>query len=332
MKSLHFIALASFCASFSAANGQALGVAGNFNDFILGNATQSNVDAQGIYAVGGNANFTDFTINSGFEPLYSGYGMITGGTYTNSYAAVGGGVYSGSTFTAVDPTIKGGIASDGSVNLSGFGTVTGNITYGTSYSNLSTTVMGSVGHTTTSSPLDFGADGTFLRNLSESLAGQASNGTTTLSGSNLTLTGTNATLDVFSVTAAQLAASTNLQISAPSTATVLVNVAGTSESLSGGLSLSGVNASHVLYNFADATSLSMSGIGVLGTILAPNGALNFSTGDIDGEIIAGSLTGSVESHNNQFDGDLPSGSPEPVTLAMPAVLVGLWLRRRLKAA
>jgi choice-of-anchor A domain-containing protein len=271
-------------------------------------------------------------VNSGNHSLYSGYGLIAGGTYGNTFATINGGVFAGSSFTAVDPSINGNIASNGSVNLSSFGTVNGNVSYGTSLSNANTGITGSTSHTTTSSPIDFNATGTFLKNLSTSLGGISTNGLTKLVGSNLSLSGSNSSLDVFSVTSAQLAASNNFFINAPSGATVLVNVLGTTESLQGGLSLSGVTADHVLYNFASATSLSMSGIGVEGTILAPNGALNFATGDIDGEIIAGSLTGNVESHNIGFDGQLPSGTPEPFTLGMSVALAGIWLRTRLKRA
>jgi choice-of-anchor A domain-containing protein len=333
MNKLRFLAFGFVCASVVSAHAQALGVAGNFNDFILGDATQSNVDAQGLYAVGGNANFTNMSVNSGNNALYSGWGTVVGGNYTNIYATMNGGIFAGGGFSATDPTINGNIASNGSVNLSNFGTVHGSVTYGTTYTNPNTGITGTASHGSTASPIDFGATGTFLHNLSSSLAAIGANGVTNSSGSNLSLTGSNSSLDIFSVTAAQLSASTNLVISAPTSATVIVNIIGTSASLSGGLSLVGVTADHVLYNFSNATSLTMSGIGVEGTILAPGSALNFSSGDIDGEIIADSLTGSVESHEKQFDGQLPpSGSPEPVTLGMSAFLAGAWLRKRLKKA
>ncbi len=333
MKGLRIFVFGCVCAMQISAHAQSLGVAGNFNDFIFGNATQSNVDAEGLYAVGGNANFTNMSVDTANVGGYSGYGMITGGNYTNSYATINGGVFAGGSVSAVDPSVTGNVAANGSIAFSGYGTVNGHASYGTTYSNLNTTVMGGATQSVLNSPLNFTSVESYLTNLSSSLAALSANGATSKTSlTSLTLTGTNSTLDVFSVTTAQLSGSTNLQISAPAGATVLVNVIGATGSLHGGLSLSGVTANDVLYNFSNATSLTMSGIGVLGTILAPNADLNFSSGNVDGEIIAGSLEGSVESHNYHFDGDLPSGSPEPFTLAMPAVLLGVWARKRFKRA
>jgi len=44
-----------------------LGPASPYNAFILGDATQSNSDAEGLVAVGGNATFTDYSVGSAFS-------------------------------------------------------------------------------------------------------------------------------------------------------------------------------------------------------------------------------------------------------------------------
>jgi choice-of-anchor A domain-containing protein len=329
MKHQRLIAFVSAIGLVSSTHAQTFGVASSFNDFILGNATQSNVDALGLYAVGGNANFTNLTINSNHDSLYSGYGAIVGGTYSNIYATVNGGVFGFGGVTATDPTINGNVGSDGNVLLSSFGTVNGSIVYGGTYTNPNTTVTGSATHGSPADPIDFAAAATYLKNLSTTWAAITSNGTTSLSGSTLTLTGSSSSLDVFTVTAAQLAASNDLEITAPTTASVIVNVLGSAESLSGGLTLHGIAEDHVIYNFSQATSLSFSGISILGSVLAPNAAMSFSTGNIYGNLIVGSATGSFESHDDLFNGNSPPSTPEPISmLVLPGALVTLWARRR----
>jgi hypothetical protein len=112
--------------------------------------------------------------------------------------------------------------------------------------------------------------------------------------------------------------------------------------------IGGIGADHVLYNFYGATSLTLSGVGVEGTILAPTAAVTFNNGAINGGMIAGSLVGSGETHiydgghgaSTLFDGTLPGGGdilpatavPEPASLALMAIggvaLVGYARQQR----
>lgn len=86
----------------------------------------------------------------------------------------------------------------------------------------------------------------------------------------------------------------------------------------------------VLFNFYTATSLAISGISVKGSILAPNAAVTFGNGNVEGNLIARELTGSGEAHNFLFSGSLPEISiPEPSVLALAgASLVLAGTRRR----
>ena len=85
-----------------------------------------------------------------------------------------------------------------------------------------------------------------------------------------TLTGTDTNTDYFTITSAQLAASTSLKINVATGATVIVNVNGTTDTLTGGMSITGTSISNVLFNFYNATSVSLSSIGFEGSILAPD--------------------------------------------------------------
>ena len=64
---------------------------------------------------------------------------------------------------------------------------------------------------------------------------------------------------------------------------MLVNVDGTSDSMQNfGISVNGTTREKVLFNFSQATSLSISGIAVQGSILAPRAAVNFGNGTVNG--------------------------------------------------
>jgi choice-of-anchor A domain-containing protein len=123
------------------------------------------------------------------------------------------------------------------------------------------------------------------------------NGYTSLRRGNLNLRGTHAELDIFTVTPDQLAAAKSIHIIAPVGATVLINVPGDSAGIHDlGLHLRGVDGPHILWNFYQADELSISGVGLKGSILAPEAALDFNNGQIAGTVIAGSMHG-----NGQFN-------------------------------
>ena len=46
-----------------------LGIANDFNIFVFGDHTQSNVDSEGRVAVGGNATYTDYGVGSSVAPI-----------------------------------------------------------------------------------------------------------------------------------------------------------------------------------------------------------------------------------------------------------------------
>jgi choice-of-anchor A domain-containing protein len=147
-------------------------------------------------------------------------------------------------------------------------------------------------------PLDFAAAGAELTSLSAARAALTPDGTTTNNYGTLTLTGTDPALDVFAVSSAQRAGANSLNVSAPAGASVLVNVSGTSGQMQYcGMTVSGTDRQHVVFNFAAATSLTLTGISVEGSVLAPGAEVAFNNGNLNGTLVARSLTGSGEFHN-----------------------------------
>jgi choice-of-anchor A domain-containing protein len=142
----------------------------------------------------------------------------------------------------------------------------------------------------------------------------------------LVLDGTSAAVDIFDITAAQLAnVNDPLDIVVPNGATVIINVSGTADSLGGGIYINGIQPSqtgdagaNVLFNFDDATSVSLGGQ-FTASMLAPF-AVVVGNSSIDGTIIAAQIADSGEVHNAEFTGSLPSpptaATPEPGSLVL----------------
>jgi choice-of-anchor A domain-containing protein len=187
------------------------------------------------------------------------------------------------------------------------GSVAGVIVYGGSYTkNASVGSSGaSQGH-----PIDFGSAAQTLQQLATTWSQRQANGQTTESnGGQVSFTGTDPNLDVFAAPGAEVANARSLSVKVPSGATTLINVSGPASQLKDGvINLSGTSADKVIWNFHQATELSISGIRVEGSVFAPRAAVSFSNGHIDGTVVASSLEGSGESGNTSFSGCIPTMS------------------------
>ena len=272
----------------------------DYNAFVIGSYNGHNSDVQGRLAAGGAVSLVHYGVATGLDASANGTdSLIVGGSLT----ATDGQLHYGN-------AVIGGASS-----LTRFSTPNGTVTGG--------------------SPIDFAEQATLLGSLADSLGAMAANGTTTKEWGGIKLLGTDAGLNVFTVQASDLRGANDFVITAPEGSQVLVNVVGGSASLQNmGFSVKGAAASDVLLNFYQAGSLNLGGIGIQGSILAPDASVNFNNGQLNGLLIAANYNGGGQLHDTGYTGDLltvPSGPvPEPATWAMLIAgfgLVGTALRR-----
>lgn len=261
--------------------GGALGVAGDFNVFVFGRLTQSYTDSEGRVAAGGDVSLTGYGVGSG---LANSAGqrddLVVGGNLTYNQGQV----------------FNGNIVYGGTAALQNVGLPNGTARQG--------------------APLDFAAAQSQLDALSAAFAALAANGTTADSYGTLRLTGADPTLDVFGVSGSQLATANGLNISAPAGAAVMVNVSGTADQMQYfGMTVSGTDKQHVVFNFPDATALTLAGISAQGSVLAPHADVSFSNGNLEGTLVARSLAGNGEFHNFPSQAQIPVNSPAPSGLS-----------------
>ncbi|MDY7092239.1 MAG: choice-of-anchor A family protein [Acidobacteriota bacterium] len=264
-----------------------LGTANGFNVFVFGDLDQSNTDVTGRLAVGDDATLMNFGVglalsNSGGtrDDLVVGDDL----TFTN------GQVYNG------------------------------NLVYGDIANLTSVTVLN--GTSRQDSPIDFAAEQSFLEGASAYWAGLTANGTTTVNywggpTAQIQLDGTDPDLNIFDLSGADLSAANTLNINAPAGSTVLINIDGATNQMQYfGISVNGTDRGNVLYNFFETTNLTVQGIGIQGSIFAPFAHVDFNNGNIDGTLVAASLSGYGESHHVPFTGCLPPYElpPQPASL------------------
>ncbi|MEC4813485.1 MAG: choice-of-anchor A family protein [Scytonema sp. PMC 1069.18] len=290
------------------ANASGLGIASDFNAFVLGDMNQSS-DTEGRLAVGGNAKFTNYGVGD----------RLTDSNGTRDDLIVGGTL-----------TYQGGQVFNG------------NVVYG---AGTTPTVSTPNGNIRKDSTIDFAAAGEELKALSTYLAGLTPNATTTVyNWGGVELKGQNSDLNIFKIDANVFAPGNNVNsfnINGPSSSTLLINVGGTNISMKNfGFSnnlMSGLRQ-NVLFNFYEATNIELTNIGFQGSILAPLANLKTTYGDVNGNVIVASSQGTGEYHNYRFQGNLPEMTkpkphrvPEPTTLlgiSFIAVTMGMLRRKR----
>jgi choice-of-anchor A domain-containing protein len=268
------------------AQSASLGIASNYNAFIFESMTQQNADAEGRVAVGGNATLTNFGIADRL-PNSSGTDarLVVGGNLNYN----GGQVFGGN-------GVHGGTATVANVGIPNGSFAQGN-------------------------PIDFTTAVQELTNLSTQLASlSATDSVTYYNWGGIELKSSGSGLTVFNVDGAKLSSTNYLKIETDANATVVINVSGSNVSLQNfGTNLFNTSKQNILYNFYEATQLSSSSFSFQGSVLAPKADYNFTNGNLEGTLIAKSVSGNGEYHNYQFQGNLPSFEteivPEPTNIA-----------------
>ena len=268
-----------------------LGIASNYNFFVLNDLYRSYTDAQGRVAVGRNAVLTGFGVGVSLPNSQGNRDdLIVGGNlnYNNGQVHRGSIAYGGSAVIQQNVGIPNGSARQSQV-------------------------------------IDFAMARSDLQLLSAQLAQITANSTVSFQSGILNLTGTNNKQNVFAVTGAQLSTANTLRINIPAGATALINVSGATVNFQYmGMFINNNNSDtppgqdRVLFNFYQATTLNVSGMGVKGSILAPLAVANFSNGHINGTFIALSMAnGYGEGHHYPFIGCVPSLNPTPTPTPLP---------------
>lgn len=195
------------------------------------------------------------------------------------------------------------------------GTVYGNAVVGGTTKLTNVDFQG--GELQSGSPIDFSSAGQSLLNLSKSYISDSATDAEVTSWGGINLVGTGST-NVFNLASTALAKASSLNFNG--SGSFIVNVSGSDVSIKNfGFFLNGIDKQNILFNFFEATQVTASGIGIEGSILAPKAKVEFNNGQMNGTLVAASLSG-----NGQFNhvGRPPVEQP-PASVPEPAALAGL---------
>jgi choice-of-anchor A domain-containing protein len=271
---------------------QDLGVAGQFNLFAGGNFSAQNGDIQGPLAAGGNVSLQHFTVDSANDPAVKGAELVAGGNLSFTNGSIGGNHVADYRGTVAETRVS----------------------------------PGSFQRVRAHEPFSFASTFSSLDQVSSSLAGAAQPSFDTVGqgpGGALKLTEASGGSgpNIFHVTASQLAAAKEVDLSVQAGSTVIIDVTGSAVDFSdlADVSVNGsessATASELLWNFPSASAISYGsgGLSWLGSILAPRANLALGTGEFHGNVVAGGNVAyreGSEVHDQFFDGCLP---PPPTT-------------------
>lgn len=310
------------------ASGSVLGTAGYYNEFIFGDIAQEDTDSQGQVAAAGSVAYYNMSVASEVQTANPSYpDLVVGGNLTWANGSVGyfSDINSGASIYKKGDIVVGGTATIAQ-NNGGSSVAFGSLT------------------TSAALPFNFATEQSYLQGMSTFWAGLAATGSSSVKPGEVFLTGTNPALNIFTLSAADIVQNIGFHINVPYGATTLINISGQSAQMQNfGFYFNELDANYdtlglfpdelILYNFFEATALTIAGIEVHGTVLAPWADTLFDNGHIEGNLIARSLLGTGEAHNELFNGKLPNHPvPEPATvILLGGGLIGVAaVRRRLK--
>ena len=273
---------------------------GGASAYAIGDFSAWNSATQGAIVAGGNVTLSSYAVNQNNLDAYGSYALVAGGNLNVSNGKINNGSYYAGGRTSIASNVGLGTAS-----------------------------------VATAAPLSFAATSAYVKSASLALSTVASTGTASLNYGGLYLSGSNSAVEVFNISADDMAKSGWLSLSALSTgSTLILNIAGTSASAS---ILNGFSGYNVVYNFYEATSVNVSGVGLYGTLLAPLATVTGGNAQINGSVIAGAWDASVAINAKAFAATnvagyaLASAVPEAQTWTMllaGLAVIFLGVRRR----
>lgn len=333
-------------------NGASVGSSNSNASLIVGgNLSQTYGSTAGNVYVGGSATMTGAGTTSGSN-------LVVGGSLTASGGTYGGNVFVGGAAT----NLSGGVTVNGNLTLSGANSsLNASSNGGSSPQNVyvtSTTHVNDPSYwntpkttgapATPATPLDVYGSSTDIINASKSLSALTGATNISSSGGVVTITLTKNGMNVIDLSMLSGSTITGINVvTAPGvTATgLIVNVAGDNLNFNGGsYNLGSLTDGQVLFNFGDATNISLSSLGFEGTLLAPLATVNFTSGNLNGALIANNYYGNGELHSDPFTDTLPTyvgtggttvATPEPGTVALfgtGLIVLALTARRRMVSA
>ena len=300
-----------------------LGLSSGLNLLAFDNFSAPSSDVEGRVAIGGNATFANYSINTkgGFSALYSGTGLTVGGnlTYGSGYIAADT-IVGGNLSTGAGASFGGNVQVAGNLNANNNWLGATSITYGGSASGLNpyqdpTPVK--VAPSSIQLGLDFASERARTTGLSQTFDALANTGSFVNSWGSLSLNANGNSLAVFDLNSADVTGNLSLEGLAANT-TVLINIHGQSVDF-GAHDYANFASGRVLFNLPEATQITFSG-GVYASFLAPLASFSASGGVINGQVIVSNWSGAVQVNDVAFGGNI-AAVPEPETYAM--MLAGL---------
>ncbi len=333
------------------------------NAYVNGSAINgNNVSGDGALIVGGNLTQTNGSINGnvyvGGDASLNGTGsvqnVVVGGSFTDNAGTINGNVFVGGANT----NLTGGVTINGSLSLTGAnsnlnassnGGSSPSAIYVTASSHVNDPSYWATAHTsggpaTPSTPLDVFGSSTDIVNASTSLTALSGGTAVSSTGGVVNITLTKNGLNVINLTVTNGATITGINITNANGVIptgLIINVNGNNLNFNGGtFSLGSLNNTNVLFNFGNATSLNLQSVAFEGALLAPLATVNFSSGHIDGALIANTYLGNAQVNYVGFTDPLPAytgsggtvvATPEPGTIFLfgsGLIVLGLYRRHR----
>ncbi len=272
-------------------------------------------------------------------PQASDYNVFTFGSASIANTSVGGRIAAGGSISLSGVGIgaaltnsrgqRDDIITAGAISMSNGSVANGNIRYAGAAAFRGVGIPNGSAYNA-AAPFSFENARSEILALSSAWSELAVTGSTTVQWGGVNLVGTSSGLNVFSVSSAALQNANSFKISVPTGATVLINVDGAYNRMRNfGFNLNGAADDRILFNFFETTSLELGGIGVEGSILAPLASVRFQNGNIDGALIANTLTATGSFQSRPFTGALPQiPAPGAAVLAFLGLTIAGPRRRR----